>query len=105
MSDPTKVLAQKMLLPELKLIRFYNTRGYFRFHVEKQSRGEVCPRCASFCDRVYDHRNIEVRDEPVRGQQVFIHILKRRYRGYCHVVAQPRGFVTPCCGRAKLSRV
>lgn len=97
MSDPALFLAQKMLLPELKLIRFYYTPKYFRFHVEKRSTGEVCPGCATLCNRVYDHRWIEVRDEPVRGRQVFIHIYKRRFwcRNCNKVFSEPVPGVLP----------
>lgn len=79
MPDPSVVLAEQLILPELKLLKFYYTAKYFRIHVRKECEAEVCPGCATLCKRVYDHRWIEVKDEPVRGRQVFVHILKRRF--------------------------
>jgi hypothetical protein len=32
---------------------------------------EVCPKCASRSDRIYDHRNVKIKDEPLRSRSVF----------------------------------
>lgn len=80
MSDPAKVLAQSLLFPELRILKTKYKGNALLLDVIKESRGEVCPGCASFVDRIYDHRRIQVKDEPVRGHEVVLSICKRRFK-------------------------
>lgn len=70
-----------ILLPELKLINFWNPARYRNnYRVKKVSDFEVCPRCAVVCRSVHDRRWVTVKDQPVRGSGIKLHILKRRFR-------------------------
>ena len=83
MSDlPESVLAQSLLLPELGLLGARRSRGHLTIDAQKQSRAEVCVRCATLSHAIYDHRWITVKDEPIRSREVILRIFKRRF--YCH---------------------
>lgn len=84
MTLPEKRIAAFVLLPELKLLHF-GTDGLWL--CEKESRFEVCHRCATPSQSIYDHRWVRVRDEPLRGDHVWLKILKRRF--YCKPCARP----------------
>jgi transposase len=47
--------------------------------VEKTSGHEVCPRCATPSQSVYDHRTVTIRDEPMRKAEIRLLIRKRRF--------------------------
>lgn len=79
MSDPAEILAQSLLFPELRILKTKYNGKLLLLDVVKESRGEVCPGCASFVTRIYDHRLIQVKDEPVRGREVVLSISKRRF--------------------------
>lgn len=76
---PETFLAHGLLLPELELKKFvFDGRRSWLLHAEKQARLEVCPRCATASQTGYDHRTIEVRDQPVRDKHVRLRVRKRR---------------------------
>jgi len=81
---PEKRVSGFILLAELKLIHF-GIDGLWL--CEKISDLEVCPKCASPSKSVYDHRWVQVRDEPIRGDHVRLKILKRRF--YCKPYSRP----------------
>ena len=88
-------LARFVLLPELNLISVQKVApGYTRYVVEKRSPGEVCTRCANFSSSVYDRRTVVVKDAPIRGVQVDLKIIKRRF--YCKTCRKP--FTEPVQG-------
>jgi transposase len=70
-----------ILLPELKLINQWQ-QDKFRSHYRcfKESRFEVCPKCAVPSYSVHDKRWVRVHDQPMRGIGIYIHICKRRFR-------------------------
>lgn len=73
-------LSRFLNLPELKIIKFSHDRtGLLHQYLEKASEYEVCPRCAVICRSVYDRRRVMLRDAPVRGVGVVLHVLKRRF--------------------------
>jgi transposase len=90
-----------MLLPELKLLRVVcPSRSWVHYIVEKTSSREVCPKCATLSETGYDKRQVTVKDAPVRGQMVFLKILKRRY--WCKPCRRP--FTEPIAGIVKGQR-
>ena len=82
--DPKQILAQRILLPELALKKFYFSKDHYQIHVVTQAWGSrpdggVCTGCATLSLNVYDHRVIRVKDEPLRGKPVWLRIKKRRF--------------------------
>jgi transposase len=69
-------------------------RSWVHYHVEKTSEAEVCPKCATLSQSVYDRRLCTVKDAPVRAQIVFLKILKRRF--WCKSCSLP--FTEPVAG-------
>lgn len=93
---PEAKLAQHLLLPELCLLQFYRPTPATQF-IEAEKRRpkfEICPRCARPSSSFYDKRWIKVRDEPVRGVDTRLKLLKRRY--YCKTCRKP--FTEPISG-------
>jgi transposase len=70
-----------ILLPELKLINQWQ-QSKFRNHYKcfKESEFEICPRCAVKSYSVHDRRWVKIKDQPIRGAGVWLHVLKRRFR-------------------------
>lgn len=92
---------QFFLLPELKLIKWDRDRaGHQHVWTQKASTMEVCCRCASPSQVLYDHRWVKLHDQPIRGSQVWVHILKRRF--YCKACRKP--FTEPIPGVKKGKR-
>lgn len=91
MTTPSESIAKLCLLPELKLVQSLPPAF---FVCEKVSDAEVCPKCATLCHVVYDHRWIQVRDAPIRDKPVVIKILKRRF--WCKACRKP--FTEPIPG-------
>jgi transposase len=80
--DPQWESTSKMiLLPELKLIAQWQ-QNKFRSHYkcQKESDFEVCPKCATKSSSVHDRRWVKVKDQPIRGSGICLHVLKRRFR-------------------------
>ncbi len=96
---PERILARRLLLPELRLRHAWFTPGSARTHleVEKTSELEVCPRCASPSSSVYDHRTAVVKDAPIRDKLPILHIRKRRF--FCKTCQRP--FTEPVPGVKK----
>lgn len=80
--DPGYDVTEKwVLLPELKLMSQWQTNKFrTNYKCKKVSDFEVCPRCAVKSFSVHDRRWVEVRDQPIRGAGIKLHILKRRFR-------------------------
>lgn len=93
---PLIKVAQHLLLPELGLLNFYRfTQSSVLVEAEKRRpEFEVCPKCATPSKSFYDKRWVKVRDEPLRGLDVGLRILKRRY--YCKTCRKP--FTEPISG-------
>jgi transposase len=70
-----------ILLPELKLIHQWQ-QDKFRSHYKcyKESEFEVCPKCATQSYSVHDKRWVRLKDQPIRGAGISLHVLKRRFR-------------------------
>ena len=80
--DPQWESTEKfILLPELKIKTHWQS-AKFRTHYKcsKESKFEVCPKCATKSYSVHDRRWVIVEDQPIRGSAVKLHILKRRFR-------------------------
>jgi transposase len=78
---PDDILIRRLLLPELAYDRawFIPWTATTNVGVHKNSELEVCPRCATPSQSVYDHRTVVVKDAPVRGKHFVLHIRKRRF--------------------------
>ena len=70
-----------ILLPELRIMTHWQS-ARFRTHYKcrKESDFEICPKCAVKSYSVHDRRWVKIRDQPIRGSGVALHILKRRFR-------------------------
>ena len=98
---PLKTLSHSVLLPELEMDRVYSAkRTWIHYYCHKVSSSEVCPKCATLSESIYDHRKTKVKDAPVRDQIVFLFIQKRRF--WCKPCAKP--FTEPVPGIRKGSR-
>lgn len=73
-------LTKFLLLPELKLtdFKFRSTELFYR--TDKESKFEVCPKCATPSYKVHDRREVKVKDAPEGGKTRWIIITKRRFR-------------------------
>ena len=94
---PSSTIAKSLLLPELKLLKARYDRGTMLLWAVKRSVFEVCPKCGARCEVVYDHRQVEVRDAPVRTRLALLRIRKRRF--YCKRCRKP--FTEPVDGIRK----
>src|SRR5256885_620515 len=83
-----------LLLPELKL-KHFGSDGLIL--CEKESEAEVCPKCATLCKTLYDHRWVHIRDEPIRQLRITLKIMKRRF--WCKGCRRP--FTEPIPGVIK----
>lgn len=88
MTDPGKLLTQLIALPELEIkhIARLQTRVMF-IYARSCSRERACPKCASFSNVAHDHREVRVKDEPIKGIRVELRIRKKRY--YCKSCKKP----------------
>ena len=96
---PSDTLARKLLLPELKLTKVsWGTRSRsLNLHADKVSSHEVCPNCATASSCIYDRRWVRIKDSPLQGQWVSLHIRKRRFS--CKPCGKP--FTEPVPGIMK----
>lgn len=60
----------------------------------KTNQGAVCPKCATLSRSGYDSRKVRVRDEPVRGNSIWLIVTKKRF--YCKKCKKP--FTEPLPG-------
>jgi transposase len=63
----------------------------------KKSKMEICPKCATACRSVYDHRLVKIRDEPLGNRRVLLELQKRRF--WCGKCRKP--FMEPVIGTKK----
>ncbi|MBK8202080.1 MAG: transposase [Bdellovibrionales bacterium] len=70
-----------ILLPELKMLTHWQSHK-FRTHYKcaKESKFEVCPKCATKSYSVHDRRWVKIQDQPIRGSGIQLQVLKRRFR-------------------------
>lgn len=94
-------IPQVLLLPEVKVLKWHADR-YGRQHLwaEKRSTFEVCPKCATKSGTIYDHRFVNIHDQPIRDKDIWLHIRKRRF--YCKRCRKP--FTEPVPGVRKGKR-
>lgn len=94
-------LARLILLPELEIIDMKHSSSNVVFLTcKKSSAFEVCPKCATLADTVYDHRTVKIKDEPFRAKIFYLIIQKRRF--YCKSCKKP--FMEPVAGISKGKR-
>jgi transposase len=93
-------LARFMVLPELNILKVEKVKRFHFYHCEKSQEIEYCPRCNEGSNTTYDHRWVQVRDEPIRRSQCVLRIKKRRL--YCKACRKP--FTEPVRGVLKGQR-
>lgn len=85
---PSETLSNFVLLPELQLKRVLVVNRYFSCYVvEKKRLVEYCPKCATPSQSTYDHRQVEVKDAPIRHTRIRLVIKKRRL--WCKPCGKP----------------
>jgi transposase len=94
----TDKVAQFLSLPELKVTAFKKEQIASNIvQAKKISTFEVCPKCATPSQSIYDHRIVRLRDAPVRGQSMRLSVKKRRF--FCKPCRKP--FTEPIKGVGK----
>ena len=88
MDSNWKTTESFILLPDLKIITHWQQDKFRTFYkCRKESLFEVCPKCAVKCFSVHDRRWVKIKDHPLRGAGMVLHVLKRRFRcGSCKKV-------------------
>lgn len=77
---PWTRLSHQLLLPELEMLDVVSgSRTWTHYRVRSTAKEALCNRCPTLSSSVYDHRLCTVKDAPVRGQIVFLKIVKRRF--------------------------
>jgi transposase len=97
---PLDRLARFALLPELRLLGVHDCQTFSLFEAEKTSAMEVCPRCATPSESVYDRRWVKIKDAPIRGRLIILRLRKRRFS--CRPCKKP--FTEPVAGISKAQR-
>jgi len=82
-------ILQFLGLPKLKIEKTYrcSKTRYFEFEVHSMSQDAICKRCATLSTRIYDTRQIRLKDAPLRDHKVSWKVFKRRY--YCKPCKRP----------------
>jgi len=92
---PHQRISNSILLPELNLKNVERlNRWEKKLHCEKYSEMEVCPKCATPSKTIYDHREVKIKDAPIRHYRVILKIKKRRF--LCKTCKKP--FTEPVQG-------
>ena len=95
---PHRHLSRFLLLPELKLESWSKVGVATNLcEARKESKLEICPKCATPSKSIYDTRKVRLKDQPVRGKQVLLRVAKRRF--YCKPCKKP--FTEPLAGVRK----
>lgn len=84
-----RVLLNRLFLKGLALgkIGFKTKSPQVTFWMEKKSTCEICPKCATVCISIYDHREVIIKDCPLFELQVLLKIKKRRF--WCKACSKP----------------
>jgi len=98
---PYAFISQFMLLPELEFVeKRFKDKTSMTYFARKKSLQEVCPRCATLSQSIYDHRTVKVKDAPLRDKMIYLVIEKRRF--LCRPCQKP--FTEPVPGITKGQR-
>jgi transposase len=85
---PATKITQGLLLPELDLIDYFSKkRSWGQIFARGNASDALCPRCPTLSRSVYDRRKVTVKDEPIRGKIIYLHIVKRRF--WCKPCQKP----------------
>jgi transposase len=86
---PEESLIRTLLLPELTFVAFRKIPDTRVIEVvaKKDRTTEYCPRCAAPSNATYDTRTVKLKDEPFRGFQVWLVVVKRRL--WCKPCGKP----------------
>jgi transposase len=98
---PQRRVTRFLLLPELEILSWNKTGfAHSTCFTKKKKITEYCPRCGLASDAIYDHREVKLKDAPVRGISVVLRVKKRRL--YCKSCRKP--FTEPLKGVGKRHR-
>jgi len=80
-----------MDLPDLVATELIDLDEYFIFIADYKYDHVRCPDCGKKTDKVHDRRNHMIQDIPIRDKQVYIKLVKKRYRcSHCGKRAIPK---------------
>lgn len=77
---PMTRLSRFLVLPQLEIKDIRSERGYaLLFELRSTTKDAVCRRCPTLCKSVYDHRQVRIKDAPLRNGLVLLVVWKKRY--------------------------
>lgn len=92
---PSSKLSNFLVHRELILENHASPKPWLNiFYCRKRNKGAVCPRCAKLAKAAYDTRKVRIRDQPVRGNAIWLVVTKKRF--YCKSCKKP--FTEPLPG-------
>lgn len=85
---PGVYLSKFIGLPELEITYVRGAQpGWVHIEATSKSCERHCPKCATLCTVIYDHRYVGILDAPIRDQRVRLRIKKRRF--LCRLCKKP----------------
>ena len=79
--SPENHLANRFILPQLKLIKFDKVSNKtFKLHCIKKTSWEICRKCPTKSYSVHDKRTVTIRDAKLFNKSIKLIITKRRFR-------------------------
>jgi transposase len=92
---PNPKLSNFLIHQELILENHAHPKPWLNiFYCRKTNKGAVCPKCATLARAGYDTRKVRVKDQPVRGNAIWLVVTKKRF--YCKRCKKP--FTEPLPG-------
>ena len=86
---PTRMLVNRLLPRGLELVKVgLKTKSrLFCLWLRKKSTAEFCPKCAKVSSSIYDHREVQIKDQPLADTPILLKIRKRRF--WCKPCQKP----------------
>ena len=85
---PLNEITEVFLPKELKLLSTKRFKQGYIWNVEKIRQAfEICPKCATASNTRSGRVSVTIRDEPMRGEGLWLKIHKHRY--YCKTCKKP----------------
>ena len=71
---------EKNFFPEMyKILRREDKKNGYRFYLSSRSERACCPNCGAESTRIHSYASRSVRDLPILGKSVMLHIRQKRY--------------------------
>ena len=77
---PNSDFTNSLQLPELIYLGRKSSKNKLIFYLQKTSKFEVCPKCATKSSSIHDHVHVTIKDTPLRNKRIILNIKKRRFR-------------------------